>query len=189
MKLVKVSFFIIIKLLFFNNFFMNQEYFFQLWEIYGTKIISAVIMILVLFIITKIISKIFKKLSKKDKNNHVFILLNKVINIFIWIIWWITLLSNLGFDVSALIAWAGIWGLALALASQKTVANIFGAVSIIINRPFKIWDTIAVWSNKWVVKDIGIIYLQIENEEWNIVFIPNETLISASIENKKTAKK
>jgi uncharacterized membrane protein len=86
MKLVKVSFFIIIKLLFFNNFFMNQEYFFQLWEIYGTKIISAVIMILVLFIITKIISKIFKKLSKKDKNNHVFILLNKVINIFIWII-------------------------------------------------------------------------------------------------------
>jgi small-conductance mechanosensitive channel len=62
-------------------------------------------------------------------------------------------------------------------------------VSIIINRPFKIWDTIAVWSNKWVVKDIGIIYLQIENEEWNIVFIPNETLISASIENKKTAKK
>lgn len=168
---------------------MNQEYFFHLWENYWPKIISAFVMIFVLIIITKIITKLFKKLSKKDKNNHVFILLNKVINIFIWIIWGITLLSNLGFDVSALIAWAGIGWLALALASQKTVANIFGAVSIIINRPFKIWDTIAVWTNKWVVKDIGIIYLQIENEEWNIVFIPNETLISASIENKKTAKK
>lgn len=168
---------------------MTLEYFEIILENYWPKIFSALVIILALSIITRIVSHVFKNLIKKDKNNHVFILLNKVINIFIWIIWGITLLSNLGFDVSALLAGAGIGWLALALASQKTVANIFGALSVIINRPFKIGDYVIIWANKWVVKDIGVIYLKIENDEGNMVFIPNETLITASIENKKTAKK
>lgn len=151
------------------------------------KFFNISFLIALLFLISNLINSIFKELTQKENNDsmskHVFPILNKFSIIFIWIVWIITILSNLWYNISALITWAWVWGLAIALASQKTVANIFWAVSVIINRPFKIWDYIWIGNFKWTVKDIGLTYLTLTSTWWNDILIPNETIISSSIEN------
>jgi MscS family membrane protein len=82
-----------------------------------------------------------------------------------------------------LIAWAWVWGIAIALAAQKSIANVFWAISIILNKPFKIGETVRINDFTWDVKKIWITYLELRDLTWNKILIPNETLISSSIEN------
>ena len=53
-------------------------------------------------------------------------------------------MNNAGFDVAALIAGLGIGGIALALAAQDTIKNIFGGVMVFIDKPFQINDRIKI---------------------------------------------
>lgn len=109
--------------------------------------------------------------------------LNKVIIVFIWILGIITIISNLGYNVSALIAWAWIWGLAFALAAQKSVANIFWAITIILNKPFKVGDYINISGFDWTVKDIWISYLTLVDKSGHNIYIPNDWIVSNAIQN------
>ncbi|MDD5770541.1 MAG: mechanosensitive ion channel [Candidatus Gracilibacteria bacterium] len=173
--------------------FLNQEL---------TKIISNYInlekifyisfIFLVIFILTNGIEIIFnnfsKKQNKKSISKHILPLLKKIVKIIIWIFGIITIISNLGYNVGALLAGAGIGGIALALASQKTVANIFGAINIIINRPFEIGDSIKIGNFEGVVEDIGIIYLKVRNKDGHQIMIPNEIITSSAVENFSNVK-
>ncbi|MDP5039054.1 MAG: mechanosensitive ion channel family protein [Candidatus Gracilibacteria bacterium] len=156
-------------------------------QFFVDKIFNVSFLIAAIILLTSLVNGIFKELLQKENNDsmskHVFPILNKFSVIFIWIVGLITILSNLGYNISALITGAGVGGLAIALASQKTVANIFGAVSVIVNRPFKIGDFIGIGSYTGVVKDIGLTYLTLTSTGGNDILIPNETIISSSIEN------
>ncbi len=89
----------------------------------------------------------------------------------------------LWYNVSGIIAWAGIGWIALALAAQKSLTNVFGAITIMLNRPFKIGDVVKIWTFSGKVKDIGLSYLTITDLEGHTVMIPNENIITSSIEN------
>lgn len=146
----------------------------------------------IIFVINWIIEWIFNKILKNEKNKsskkHILQIFKKILKIFIWIFWIITIISNLGYNVGALLAWAGIGGLALALASQKTVANMFWATNILINLPFKIWDKVKIWLFTWEVEDIWIIYLKLRAEDGHQIMIPNEVITTSAIENFSNTK-
>lgn len=152
------------------------------------KATSVLIIFIFLSLTTSFVNIIFEKeLIFKSKlkavSRTLLPFINKIIIVFIWVIWAITIIGNLGYDVSALIAWAWIWGLAVALAAQKSLTNVFGAITILLNKPFKIWDYININGNIGTVKDIWLSYLTITDKMWHQVMIPNETIISTSIEN------
>lgn len=156
----------------------------------GTRIIFLV---LVLLFVTKLINTLFSEwLIEKSKlkaiSKSLLPFINKVIIAIIWVVWIITILSNLGYDVTALIAGAGIGGIAVALAAQKSIANMFGAVTILMNRPFKIGDYVVINGVTWTVKDIGLTYLTLTSRDGHQVMIPNETIISTNIENQTVRK-
>ncbi|MCT4616625.1 MAG: mechanosensitive ion channel family protein [Candidatus Gracilibacteria bacterium] len=139
---------------------------------------------------TSLINIVFKKILFKSRrgdklglSKQLFPFLNKVLVIFIWVISGITILSSIGYDVTGLIAGAGIGGLAFALAAQKSIANIFGAITIILNKPFGIGDFIALAGLQGTVKDIGITYLTLIDKGGHSIFIPNEQIISNPVEN------
>ncbi len=149
---------------------------------------SVLIIIIFLCLMTSLINIVFKKeLIFKSKlkavSKTLLPFVNKIIIIFLWIIWSITIIANLWYDVSALIAWAWIWGLAVALAAQKSITNVFGAITILLNKPFKIWDYVKVNSTIWTVKEIWLSYLTIIDQQGHQVMIPNENIISTSVEN------
>ncbi len=62
-------------------------------------------------------------------------------------------IESLGYDVKAILAGLGIGGLAFALAAQDTLANIFGAIVVAVDQPFKIGETVRIASNVGTVED------------------------------------
>lgn len=159
----------------------------------SNTIYSVTIILVFLIYITWFINNFFshdliQKSKLKALSRNLLPIINKVIIAFIWIIWVITIFDNLWYDISALIAWAWIWGLAIAFAAQKSISNVFWAVTILLNKPFKIWDFVTVnWVN-WTVKDIGLSYLTLIDRLWHQVMIPNESIISTNVENFSVRK-
>lgn len=191
---MKKYFYIILWIIYFVSLYILKEWFLdkELTKFINTyisldKIYYVSFVLAIILVITSIINKVFKtfeqRQAKKSLSKHLLPILNKIAKIIVWVLGIITIVSNLGYNAWALLAWAWVGWLALALASQKTVANIFGAVNVLINRPFEIGDRIKISSYEWEVEDIWLIYLKIRNTEWNLVLIPNETITSSAVEN------
>lgn len=151
------------------------------------KIFKVSFIISGLFVAHGLIKSVFNELKKSKKSDQmsqqVFPMISNVLIVFMWIIWGLTILGNLGYNITALITGAGIGGLALALAAQKSVSNIFGAISIIINKPFKVGDFVRINNYTGTIKQIGLTYLEIKDLGGNKILIPNENLISSAVEN------
>ncbi len=92
-------------------------------------------------------------------------------------------LSQLGYPVTTVVAGLGIGGVALALAAQKTVENLFGSISILADQPFKVGDTIRVDSIEGAVETIGLRSTRIRTLERTLVIIPNGKLADMRIES------
>jgi MscS family membrane protein len=95
----------------------------------------------------------------------------------------IAVLAEFGYAVTSLLAGLGIGGLAVALAGQKTVENLFGAFSIGIDQPFVVGDTIRVDGVEGVVEAIGLRSTRIRTYDRSVVSLPNGKLAEMRIES------
>ncbi len=91
--------------------------------------------------------------------------------------------SLLGKPLSTILAGLGIGGLALALAAQESIKELFGSVMILIDRPYSIGDRVVVEGHDGPVEEIGFRSTRIRALTGNLVTIPNDKMASASIEN------
>jgi len=111
-------------------------------------------------------------------------LVRKTLRVFIVIIAALFIAKNaFKADVGALIAGLGIGGLAFALAAKDTIANVFGSVMILIDRPFRLGDRIKVSGQDGWVEEVGFRSTRIRTLEGHLVTIPNGSLAVAEIEN------
>jgi MscS family membrane protein len=92
-------------------------------------------------------------------------------------------LQSLGFNVAAVLAGLGIGSLALALAAQDTAANLFGSITIILDRPFKVGDYIKVGDTEGTVEEVGFRSTQIRTPGKSIITVPNSTMAKEKIDN------
>jgi len=109
--------------------------------------------------------------------------LRKVFKCLIVIIAILIVLTNCGLNVNTLVASLGIGGMAIAFASQETIANFFGSVSIIIDRPFIVGDWIKTPTCEGNVEMIGFRSTRIRTFTKTVVVIPNSILAKENIEN------
>ncbi|MGB0916086.1 MAG: mechanosensitive ion channel family protein [Flavobacteriales bacterium] len=121
--------------------------------------------------------------SDSDLDDQLLPILRKGIHALVWILAIIVGLNNAGYDVGALIAGLGIGGLALALAAQDTVANIFGGVTIFVDQPFTIKDWIKIDSHEGIIEEVGIRSTRIRTFEGRLITIPNKVFAESAIEN------
>ncbi|XYH92334.1 mechanosensitive ion channel family protein [Sorangium sp. So ce1128] len=110
-------------------------------------------------------------------------LMGRIAKVAILIIGVIAVLSELGYPVASLIAGLGIGGVALALAAQKTVENLFGSLSIGIDRPFQVGDFVKVDQLMGTVESIGLRSTRIRTLDRTLVTIPNGKLADLQIES------
>jgi len=92
-------------------------------------------------------------------------------------------LAQLGVSVASLIAGLGIGGLAIALAAQKTIENLFGTLSIGVDRPLHEGDFVKVYDYLGHVEQIGLRSTRVRTLDRTIVTIPNGDLANAKIES------
>ncbi len=95
----------------------------------------------------------------------------------------IALVSSLGYPIASLLAGLGVGGLALALAAQKTVENLFGAFAIGADQPFRVGDFIKVDTITGTVESIGLRSTRIRTLDRTLISIPNGKLSEMRVES------
>ena len=89
----------------------------------------------------------------------------------------------LNFDLTTMVAGLGITGLALALAAKDSIANVFGAVTVLLDRPFRVGDWVLISGAEGEVINISLRTTLIRTSGDTVVTIPNANLTSKPIEN------
>lgn len=123
--------------------------------------------------------------AEEDKQfNHLFFpMIRKSLKAFVVVVAVLVTAQNIGMDITGLIASLSIGGLALGLAAQDTVANLFGAVSIFVDKPFHIGDRIQLEGVDGAVESIGLRSTRVRNLDGHLITIPNKTMGNATITN------
>jgi MscS family membrane protein len=95
----------------------------------------------------------------------------------------LTILSGWGYNTATLVAGLGVGGIAVALAAQQTIANIFGGISIIGDRPVVIGDFGKFGDLIGTVEDIGMRSTRVRTLNRTLVCVPNTAFAGANLEN------
>ncbi len=95
----------------------------------------------------------------------------------------VVLQSLFGINVSALLAGAGVAGLAVAFAGKDMLANFFGTLVILFDRPFMVGDRIKIGGGDGIVLAVGMRSTRLRTERESIVTIPNSAFTSSEVEN------
>ncbi|MBI5486181.1 MAG: mechanosensitive ion channel family protein [Deltaproteobacteria bacterium] len=123
------------------------------------------------------------KVKERADIRTVIRLLTRVAKVFVLAVGLITLLAALGYPVAGLVAGLGLGGLALALAAQKTVENLFGSVSLGLDQPFRVGDFVRVEDFVGTVEAIGLRSTRIRTLDRTVITIPNGRLSEMRLES------
>ncbi len=129
---------------------------------------------------TKVVIK-----KKKDKQDGVGIIkfMSSLLKVSLWILAVTLLLSNMGYDVTSLIAGLGIGGVAVALALQNILGDLFSSLTIYFDKPFQVGDYIALGDQIGMVKKVGIKTTRVELLQGEELIVANSELTNSQIRN------
>lgn len=154
------------------------------------KIVDNAYRILIILDITWVFARLFGRLLQNywgrlanGQINKMMPVIKRTILVIIWIVGLVMALSNVGVNISALLGTLGIGGIAFALAAQDTVKNVFGAFTILTDKPFNIGDTIRVDGYEGTVMDVGIRSTRIMDYDKRIITFPNYKITDTTIIN------
>ena len=103
----------------------------------------------------------------------------------VWSVAILLMLSNLGIDVTALVAGLGIGGIAVALAAQNILGDLFASLAIILDKPFEVGDFIIVGDKMGAVERIGIKTTRIRSLTGEQLVMANADLLGSRVHNYK----
>ena len=164
-------------------------------SVFILKALEYILMIIVVYYAVKAVQAFIdygtKKVvlkKKEDEEVEDISLINNISNVLklsVWGLLAILLLDNLGYDINALVAGLGIGGIAIALAVQNILRDIFSSLSIHLDKPFVVGDFIVLGGDAGIVKKIGIKTTRIQTLQGEELVISNNELTSTRIHNYK----
>ncbi len=109
--------------------------------------------------------------------------LNRIVKLTIWAIVALMIVSNLGYNISSLLAGMGIGGLAIALAAQDALSNFFGSISLFADKTFKVGDYVQTKDFDGTIKSVGMRSTRLETVDGTELIVPNSQLAATVVEN------
>lgn len=125
----------------------------------------------------------------RDNLNSSLYSLLPAIRVFFWVIGFLFLLDNLGFNISAMVTSLGIGGVAIALASQGFLQDLFGYFAILLDRPFDLGDFIVVGEFMGTIDKVGVKTTRMKSIGGEELIIANSDLMKSRIRNFKRMDK
>jgi len=110
-------------------------------------------------------------------------LTSRILKLAILVFAFTALLGAWGYNTSTILAGLGVGGIAIALAAQKTIENLFGGVAVISDRPVKVGDYCKFGSGSGTVEDIGLRSTRIRTINRTLVTVPNGAFSAMTLEN------
>ena len=121
--------------------------------------------------------------TDKSFDEHLFPIIRNSLKAFLVVVAFLLTAQNMGLNITSLIASLSIGGLAVGLAAQDTLANIFGAVSVLVDKPFRAGDRIKLDAIDGTVETIGLRSTRIRSLDGHLITVPNKTIGGAVITN------
>ncbi len=162
----------------------GKEALLKYWQIFIA--VEVIIFAITAYKLTTVISKLLRQKAMVAENTarEVFLVIfSTVLKIIIVCATILYVGDRLGFDITALLAGAGVIGLAIAFAAQDTVANVFGSVMIAFDQPFKKGDFVKMDGVEGTIEQIGFRSTRIRNPEGHLITVPNKNCANAVIIN------
>lgn len=128
-----------------------------------------------------------KKTAKRGDGEAIMALtlLGFAARVAIWAVVVLVLLDQLGFNITALVAGLGIGGIAIALAVQNILGDLFASLSIVLDRPFVVGDFIVVDNLRGTVERVGIKTTRVRSLDGEILVFSNSDLLKSRVRNFK----
>jgi len=171
-------------------------FFIELWSSYSFEryinfTLDSLIIIVVVVTLVKVINIIIEgwglvwaKRTKSHLDDQLIKLLHQFATIVAYIFGFLWVLSVWGIQIGPLLAGLGIGGLAIAFALQPTLANIFGGVSLILDKAIKVGDMVKLDSgDSGRIHDIGLRSTRIRTWNNEILIVPNSKLVDSKVTN------
>jgi len=95
----------------------------------------------------------------------------------------LAVLDSLGVPLGAALGTLAIGGLAVSLAGKETIANVFGTITVIVDRPFEIGDWVVIDGHEGMVETLGFRSTRVRTFYNSLITIPNSLMISAVVDN------
>lgn len=153
------------------------------------KIIDALLMIWLILLVIKtiqiLITYVARRKIREEDSERTVTLVSQISKGIIWILGVLLILQNLGVNITSLIAALGIGGVAIALAAQNILGDLFSSFAIHFDKPFVIGDFIVVGDEMGTVEKIGIKTTRIRSPQGEEIIISNRELTSARVHNFK----
>ncbi len=130
----------------------------------------------------------FKKKEKEQSAQTALFFVGKITKWVLWVIAILLILSNLGVEINSLIAGLGISGIAVALAVQNILGDLFSSLAIYFDKPFTVGDYIVVGESMGTVKKIGFRSTKLQSSKGEELIISNKELTTKRIQNFKRLK-
>ena len=166
-----------------------------IWDGVGNFIDGAFVVVVVYqvvrslqFLIEYGLRKFAEKKGESADTRAAFQGVRLVIKIVLWSLGVLVILSNLGINITTLVASLGIGGVAIALAVQNILGDIFSSFSIYFDKPFVVGDYIVVGEHDGVVKRIGLKTTRIQTLEGDELVISNQELTTSRVQNFRVMK-
>lgn len=150
-------------------------------------IVASIISVWLAHRVVEMISYYFTEAAKQtaSKFDDIIIpLATKTSFVFVYLIGAILVAHNFGINVTGMMAGLGIGGLAFAFAAKDTLANFFGSIMLVLDRPFDIGDYITTSDFDGVVEEVGFRSTRIRTFYDSIITISNGELVNKAIDNK-----
>lgn len=158
----------------------------------GIPFVSSVLCAAVVFLICVLAIRVLMRLIETalDKSHRIDKTLRDFIKhaarVVLWIFAIVITASTLGIPMASMVAVISVAGLALSLALQNILANLFSGITLLFTRPFHEGDYIAVGDKSGVVQRIGLFYTVIDTYDKQVLSIPNSSVTSATLTNHST---
>lgn len=161
------------------------------------QIIDIVFFATIGFYLIQLVAKIIRRISSKAIENaqdsttkSIYHYISNISLSLLWVLAIVFVISNLGYDVSALVAGLGISGFAIAFGIRKIIFDMISSAVIVLEKPFKIGDYIVIKDSKQgIVKHIGIRSIRLQVSDKSEIVISNGEVVSKAITNYKNLKR
>lgn len=165
--------------------FFNSLADIKLGDISLSSILSAVLIYVVCYAAIRLLCRAFEKLL--DRSKHIDASLKAffsgAIKAALWVIAIIIIAGSLGIPVTSLVAVLSVAGVALSLALQGLLSNLFSGITILATRPFNVGDYVQVGGEGGTVKSIGLFYTVLDTLDNRVIYAPNGDITSSKIVN------
>jgi MscS family membrane protein len=165
-----------------------------LYREYYFRFLAALLVACLAWLVSRIADRGFDHAVNRRRTTgkggeSILVLVQRVNRIVLLIIAFVTAMALFGVNVKTTLAGLGIGGLAIALGAQKTLENLIGGVSLLMDKAVHAGDFCEIGGKLGTVEDIGLRSLRLRTLDQNLLVVPNSALASMQFQNMKARTK